>query len=176
MNIVSVKLATLKSVTPVATRTTSRSYVNGPGGVATDTGRHLSVGSAVSMTIPAGLLSVVSVAHGGTTTGPMRPLVAVSPVAAVASTRQKNAPDFSAIAGESVSAVSTVSRIGDARVLSLLTRSRYRTGSAELGTVPTVHENVGEIVVKVPADGSGVVTVTPAGNTAAAATSGRPQP
>src|SRR4029077_10899178 len=150
---------------PVATRCTSRSNVSGPGGLDTGTGLHVSVGCAVSMTIPAGLLSDVSVAHAGTTTGPIRPLVAVSPLAAVASTRQKKEPAFSGTWTLSISAVSSVSTSSAANVLSRLTRTRYRTGVAAGGTVPTVQVNVGVIVANGPAAGSGAIAVTPAGET-----------
>src|SRR6266550_1299720 len=174
--VVSVRPGNVKSMTPVATRWTCKSYVSGPGGDDTPTRFQVNVGCAVSMTIPAGLLSAVSVAQAGTATGPITPLVPVSPLAAVASTRQKALPVLSARRTATVSVVSTVSTMGATSVLSRLTRRRYLTGVAVAGTVPTVHANVGVIDVSGPADGSGAVAVTPPGKTAAAATSGRPQP
>src|SRR5256712_7365359 len=161
---------------PVATRCTSKSKVNGPGGVDTPAGLQVSLGCAVSITMPAGLLSAVSVAHGGTTTGPIRPVDAVSPLAALASTRQKIDPLLKARAGAAASPVSVVSTSGDASVLSRLTRSRYVTGMADGGTVPTVHANAGASGGSAPAPGRGAGALTPLGKTAAAATPGRPQP
>src|SRR6267378_4414143 len=174
--VVSVRLATLNSIPPVATRCTSRSKVSGPGGADTCAGFHVNVGCAVSITMPAGLLNEVRVAHAGTMIGPITPLVAVSPLAAVASTRQNNLPVLNACGVANVCAVVSLSTIGAASVLSRPIRRRYVTGIANAGTVPTVHENAGVIVVNGPAAGSGAVAVTPPGKTAAAATSGRPQP
>src|SRR3989442_13078023 len=112
---------------PVATRCTSKSKVNGPGGVETPAGLQVSLGCAVSITMPAGLLSDVSVAHPGTRIGPIRPVGAVSPLAAVASTRQKIDPLLNARAGAPVSPGGRVSTIGDARGRSRLTRRRDLT-------------------------------------------------
>src|SRR5262249_61556890 len=75
-----------------------------------------------------------------------------------------------------VGAVVTLSTSGFASELSRLMRRRYLTGVANAGTVPTLHEKAGVIVVNGPAPGSGASAVTPAGNTAAAATSGLPPP
>src|SRR5436309_2037565 len=175
-NSVSVRFVTLYSMTPVATRCTSRSNVSGPGGADTCAGFHLKVGCAVSITMPAGLLNAVRVAQVGTRIGPITPLVAVSPLAAVASTCQNNFPVLSACGVAKVCAVVRRSTNGAASVVSRLIRRRYVTGIANAGTVPTVHENVGVIVVNGPAAGNGAVAVTPPGKTAAAATSGRPQP
>ena len=161
---------------PVATRCTSRSNVSGPGGAEICAGFHLNAGCAVSITKPAGLLKEVRVAHAGTMIGPITPLVAVSPLAAVASTRQNSDPVLNAWGVANVCAVMSLSTIGVASALSRPMRRRYVTGVAKTGTVPTVHENVGVIVVSGPAAGSGAVTVTPPGKTAAAVTSGRPQP
>src|SRR6267154_6428941 len=101
--------------------------------------------------MPAGLLSEVSVAHVGTRIGPMTPLVAVSPLAAVASTCQNNFPVLIACGHANVCAVVSRSTIGDASVLSRLIRRRYVTGVANDGTVPTVHKNVGVMLVNGPA-------------------------
>ena len=78
--------------------------------------------------------------------------------------------------GANVWAVIAVSTSGFASVLSRPTRRWYVTGIANAGSVPALHEKAGVTVVSGPALGSGASAVTPAGNTAAAATSGRPQP
>src|SRR6266513_4416581 len=72
--------------------------------------------------------------------------------------------------------VSTVSISGAASRLSRATRSRYETGGANGGTVPAVNEKVGVIDVRGPVSGIGASATMPSVNTAAAATSGRPQP
>src|SRR5882762_4527611 len=174
--VVSVRPGNVKSMTPVATRWTCKSYVSGPGGDDAPTRFQVNVGWAVSMTIPAGLLSDVSVAQAGTATGPITPLVPVSPLAAVASTRQNRFPALSAWEFTNVCAVVSRSTMGVASDASRPIRSRNVTGVANDGTVPTVHTNVGVIVANGPAAGNGPSGVTPFGKTAAAATSGRPQP
>src|SRR6266545_3200104 len=72
------------------TRCTNRSYVNGPGGTAIAGEVQVNVGCTESVVAPAGELSAVSDAHAGTAIGPITPVLAVSPVAAVASTRHSN--------------------------------------------------------------------------------------
>src|SRR5256885_5095979 len=59
-------------------RKTNRSYLNGPGGVATDGECQVNVGCTFGVVVPCGLSSVVSVTHGGTAIGPTRSVVAVT--------------------------------------------------------------------------------------------------
>src|SRR5882672_7566909 len=88
--VVPVNPATLKSETGSVTRCTNRSYVNGPGGTAIAGEVQVNVGCTESVVAPAGALSAVSDAHAGTVIGPITPVLAVSPVAAVASTRHSS--------------------------------------------------------------------------------------
>src|SRR5436190_15865197 len=114
----------------VATRCTRRSYTQGPGGLDTSAGSQMNVGCAVSITTPAGLLNVTSVAQDGTFTGPISPVVAVSPLAAVASTRQNRFPALKAWLGANVWAVIAASTSGFVSELSRLTRRWYVMGVA----------------------------------------------
>ena len=134
----------------------------------------MKVGCAVSITMPAGLLSVTSVAHGGTMTGPITPDVAVSPLRAVASTRQNTLPILKAWLGTKVSAVVVLSMSGLAKVVSRATVRVYRTGCAKAGTFNAAHANRGVVVTTIVSAGS--TRVTPRGKVAARVTSGVPQP
>src|SRR3989442_8922108 len=73
---------------PSPARNTKRSYRNGPGGATTAGEVHTSVGIGSAVLVLPGLLSVSGVAQGGTVMGPTTPVVAPTPVADVASTRQ----------------------------------------------------------------------------------------
>src|SRR5438876_5755463 len=115
---------------PDATRWTAKSNVSGPGGDDTWRGFQVNVGCAVSMTMPAGLLSDFSVAQGGMTTGPIRPVVAVSPPGALASTRQNTLPGLSARGGTNASVVASVMTGLGVRLEALLRRRLIVTGVA----------------------------------------------
>src|SRR5690349_16316112 len=102
------------------------SYLNGPGGVATPGELQVKVGWTSVIAAPAESLSVVSRAQAGTAIGPTRPVVAVAPVLARASTRQKSGdPGLSGRARAYwVASTSDVSTIGSAKPESRATRSR----------------------------------------------------
>ena len=77
------------------------------------------------MFTPAGVENEVSVAHGGTTIGPRAPVVAVTPVAAEASTRQNNGrPGLSARRSAKLVAVVSVSTTRYRNVASRAMRRR----------------------------------------------------
>src|SRR5207249_270820 len=146
-----------------------------PGGLSTPGDVQVKVGCGSPTALPPESARVVSVAHAGTTRGPMRGVLAVAPVAAVAYTRQyTGAPGLSGRRRSydvtSVSVVSTMLVSAESRAI----RSRYCTGVAKTGTVSADQANVGVIVLS--GETTGMRAVRPAGNTALCATSGRPQP
>jgi hypothetical protein len=105
----------------------------------------------------------------------MVPVEAVTPPELLASTRQNNgASGFSAVRNGYWVTSSTVSTDGAKSVESRPMRSRYVMGSANPGIDPALQAKSG--VIETSVGGSGARGVTPSAKTAAALTSGRPQP
>src|SRR6266542_108204 len=175
VKLVSRRPAMPKSNSPVTMRCTCKSYVKGPGGDDTATGSQVKVGWAESVTAPPGALSEVRTAHGGTTSGPTRGVLAVSPVSARPSTRQKMGAPFSGRVRSNDSAVpSAVSTTTFANELSCAIRSRYVTVEPPPDSVPASQEKVGVIVVSGLRTGARALRC--GASPADAAKSGRPQP